>query len=132
MEPAAGQPKGRFPKSARVRKRREYQRVQSGGRRLSLEHFVFVMRAREDAGGPRLGIAASRKVGCAVVRNRVRRLIREAFRSTRELFPDGVDVVVIVKSAPPGLGLSDVVAEWRGAERALKKRLAEARGGRNS
>jgi ribonuclease P protein component len=132
VAPPEGPPKGRFPKSARVRKRREYQRVQSGGRRLSLEHFVLVLRTRDDANGPRLGIAASRKVGCAVVRNRVRRLVREAFRSTRDLFPDDVDVVVIVKSVPPGFALAHVVTEWRKSEHALKKRLAEARAGRNS
>jgi ribonuclease P protein component len=126
--PGESEPTGRFSKSARVRKRREYQRIQTGGRRLSLAHFVLIFRAREDSSGARLGITASRKVGGAVVRNRMRRLIREAFRCTRELFPDDIDVVVIVKSAPAEFGLADVVHEWRAAERPLKKRLAEARG----
>jgi ribonuclease P protein component len=88
---------------------------------------VLIVRARDDMGGARLGITASRKVGGAVVRNRMRRLVREAFRCTRELFADDIDVVVIVKSAPAELGLVDVVREWRAAERPLKKRLAEAR-----
>ena len=130
--PGEAEPSGRFSKSARVRKRREYQRIQSAGRRLSLAHFVLILSAREEAGGARLGIAASRKIGGAVVRNRMRRLVREAFRCTRELFPDDIDVVVIVKSAPPEFGLGDVVREWRAAERPLKKRLAEARAGLKS
>ena len=126
--PGEAEPTGRLSRSARVRKRREYQRIQSGGRRLSLAHFVLIVSAREGGGGARLGIAASRKIGGAVVRNRMRRLIREAFRCTRELFPDDIDVVVIVKSAPAEFALADVVNEWRAAERPLKKRLAEARG----
>lgn len=125
--PGEAEPSGRLAKSARVRKRREYQRIQSGGRRVSLAHFVLILRARADSNGARLGIAASRKVGNAVVRNRMRRLIREAFRCTRELFAADMDVVVIVKSAPAEFALVDVVREWRAAERPLKKRLAEAR-----
>jgi ribonuclease P protein component len=77
-------------------------------------------------------VTASRKVGGAVVRNRARRLVREAFRATRDLFPDDADVVVIVRRVPPGLGLAAVVAEWRSAEKLLKKRVDEARRERNA
>jgi ribonuclease P protein component len=44
---------------------------------------------------PRLGLSVSRKVGGAVVRNRWKRLLREAFRLNRPKLPDGVDLVVI-------------------------------------
>ncbi|MFH1923302.1 MAG: ribonuclease P protein component, partial [Planctomycetota bacterium] len=44
---------------------------------------------------PRLGLSVSRKLGGAVVRNRWKRLIREAFRLSRERLPQGVDLVVI-------------------------------------
>jgi ribonuclease P protein component len=128
---SAEAPRGRFPKSAHVRKRREYLEIQSRGRRVSLPHFVLVVAARAPAEtGPRLGITASRKVGCAVVRSRVRRLVREAFRATRDLFPSDLDVVVIVKSAPPEFKLADVIAEWRSAKGQLGKRLEEARAAR--
>lgn len=53
------------------------------------------------AGQRRLGVTASRKVGGAVVRNRVKRRIREVFRLHRELLPDASDVVVIAR---PGAG----------------------------
>lgn len=126
---SAEAPSGRFPKSAHVRKRREYLQIQSNGRRVSLPHFVFVVVARslDDAPGPRLGITASRKVGTAVARARIRRLVREAFRATRDLFPSDLDLVVIVKSAPPEFKLADVIAEWRNAQKQLGKRLDEAR-----
>jgi ribonuclease P protein component len=43
----------------------------------------------------RLGLSVSRKVGGAVIRNRIRRLFREAFRLTRHLMPTGFDVILI-------------------------------------
>ena len=44
---------------------------------------------------PRLGISASRRIGGAVVRNRWKRLLREAFRLTRPQLPEGIDLIVI-------------------------------------
>jgi ribonuclease P protein component len=126
---AAAIPVGRFPKRERVRKRREYLEIQALGRRVTLSHFVMIVRARvPDASSvARLGITASRKVGNSAVRSRARRLVREAFRATRELFPGDADVVVIVKRAPKTLGLAEVVAEFRGARSVLAKRIDEAR-----
>ena len=53
---------------------------------------------------PRLGISASRRVGNAVVRNRWKRLLREAFRLTRQKLPQGIDLIVIPRpTAEPTL-----------------------------
>lgn len=106
--------------------------MQQVGQRLKLPHHVFVITARDDASGPRLGITASRKVGSAVVRNRAKRLIREAFRTNKALFPADIDVVVIVRDAPENQRLADVVAEWRSAERALRGRIEQARRARRA
>ncbi len=97
--------------------------------RVSLAHFVLILAARNAAPDamPRLGITASRKVGGAVVRNRAKRLVREAFRATRALFPPDIDVVVIVKRELAGLRLSDVVEEWQGAEGLIARRAQLAR-----
>jgi ribonuclease P protein component len=48
---------------------------------------------------PRIGLSVSRKVGIAVVRNRWKRLLREAFRLSRQRLPAGLDMVVIPRSA---------------------------------
>jgi ribonuclease P protein component len=56
---------------------------------------IVVYAARNTLGHPRIGLSVSRKVGNAVVRNRCRRLLREAFRISREELPLDVDLVLI-------------------------------------
>lgn len=116
-----------LPKRARIRKRVEYQLVQSRGLRLKLRHFVFLLFAREWGPNARLGITASRKVGGAVVRNRAKRLVREAFRASVDLFPQDIDLVVIVLKFPSEHRLSDVLQEWQAAAQTLVERIDRAR-----
>lgn len=74
---------------------------------------------------PRLGITASRRVGNAVVRNRAKRLVREAFRATRALLPAGLDLVVIVRRVPEELSLADVIDEFRQAAPRIARRYKQ-------
>lgn len=123
-------PAGRFPAAQRLRKRPEFVRVQSRGHRVHTSHFVLIVccRAEADSALPaRLGVTASRRVGKAVVRNRAKRLVREAFRSTRELWEPGIDVVVIVKQPLVDLRLADVVREWLNVSRQVARRTKQAR-----
>jgi len=90
----------RFDKGVRVRRRSEYLLAQSTARRVHTSHFVLLFRDRADAGPARLGVTTSRKVGTAVVRNRVRRLVREVFRLHRGAFPSGHDCIVVVRQPP--------------------------------
>jgi ribonuclease P protein component len=121
----------RKTRALRVRKRAEFDRIQRGGERVNTRRFVLIL-ARQPAGAAcRLGVTASRKIGVAVVRNRAKRLVREAFRATAELWQPGIDLVVIVKKPLGDTRLSDVVEEWRGAAGLLRRRmqglLAESR-----
>ncbi|MCA9593041.1 MAG: ribonuclease P protein component [Myxococcales bacterium] len=124
---AEARPVGRFPSQKRVRKRAEFQLIQSRARRVSTTHFVLLIHAREAGQSARLGITVSRRVGNAVVRNRVKRLLREAFRATEELWSPDVDVVVIAKKFTPELSLDGVVGQFRRASGAIRARTAEAR-----
>jgi len=88
-----------FPKAARVRRRREYLALARTARRRHAPHFVLLCEPSD--GESRLGVTVSRKVGNAVVRNLVKRRVREVFRrDPRRLVPNH-DVVVIAK---PGAG----------------------------
>jgi ribonuclease P protein component len=91
---------------------------------VSTPRFVLILSASVAPGfPPRLGITASRRVGNAVVRSRAKRLTREAFRATRELWPAGIDVVVIVKRAPGDSKLDSVVTEWEAARPQIERRV---------
>ncbi|MCG8590549.1 MAG: ribonuclease P protein component [Proteobacteria bacterium] len=98
---------GRFSRSDRLRHSRDFQRVSREGERFASRYFVVLVAGRDGAEVPsaelRLGVTVSRKVGNAVVRNRVKRAIREWFRTSRELWAGsgqattGRDVVVIAR-----------------------------------
>lgn len=86
-----------FPKSLRLRSRAEFVKVQTRGQKVTAEPLLGLYLPN---GLPytRLGLTVSTKVGNAVVRARVRRLLRECFRKKRHLLPQGVDLVLIARS----------------------------------
>ena len=89
----------RITKEMRLRRRAEYVTVQNDGQKLHGRHVLALARKRRDAELPgRLGITVTKKVGNAVVRNRIKRLVREWMR-LHGWVPDGWDVVVVAKDS---------------------------------
>lgn len=86
---------GCFPKQYRLLQRHEFQRL-SGTKNIVTGRLFLVVWEVNSLGYPRLGITASRKSGSSVLRNRVKRRIREYFRLHRNLLPD-VDLNVVVR-----------------------------------
>jgi ribonuclease P protein component len=94
--------------------------VYEHGARTHSRYFTVFVRARDGSVG-RLGIAATRKLGGAVVRNRAKRLIREIFRHTK--IAPGFDVVVVPKRELLDASLTVLEAEYRHTlERAIRQR----------
>ncbi len=87
-----------FPKSARLLKRAEFRRVYDEGQRRNGSYFAVFYRPNGLA-ETRLGITVPVRIGKAVVRNRVKRRIREAFRLNRERMAPGWDIVMNPREA---------------------------------
>ena len=112
---AAG--RSRLPKVCLLRKNREFDRVYRHGRRLHGKGFSLIY-THGAADWNRLGISVQKKTGRAVDRNRIKRIIREAFRLHRESFPAKSDIVVTVRPGftlrSPAEFLSAVAQLFRG------------------
>ena len=87
-----------FGKEVLLRRRSEFLAVQDRGARISAD-CLLVLWQRNDKGVTRLGLTVSSKVAHAVERNRIRRQLREFFRTKQREFPVGVDVVVIARTS---------------------------------
>jgi ribonuclease P protein component len=74
-----------------------------------------------------VGITASRKIGGAVVRNRAKRVVREAFRRSTDLWAPDIDVVVIVRRSLGPMKLDHVLSEWNGVRALVARRSDQAR-----
>ncbi len=113
----------RFGKALRLRKRREFLSVQGRGARRRGRYLVVIARRREVEGPTRLGVTVSRKVGGAVVRNRIKRRIREAFRQRQRELPPGFDLVVVAKREAAEASFRQIEGELLGAARALARKI---------
>jgi ribonuclease P protein component len=100
-----------------MRRRSEFQRVFDAGRRAHGRHLTIVF-APAPGADSRLGIVASRKIGGAVARNRAKRLIREAFR-TSESPRLPLDLVVIPKVSVVSLTADELAGDFRNTVRRL-------------
>ena len=89
-------------KGERLLRPSQFRRLTEDGNRIDSDFFIIVY-AANGLGRLRLGITVSKRVGRAVIRNRVKRLVREYFRQHKGIFSDSYDVNVIVKSGTPDL-----------------------------
>nr|WP_245694922.1 ribonuclease P protein component [Desulforhopalus singaporensis] len=92
----------RLLKTDLIRKRWEFDRVYSRGKRFHGERFSLICLPNSTAES-RIGISVHRKIRGAVKRNRIKRIIRESFRIERNRYPAGMDIVFAVR---PGFSLN--------------------------
>jgi ribonuclease P protein component len=121
---AAARPRlgrGRLSRSA------DFDRVFRNGRSHAGRELVLHVFPRGEQGPARLGLSVSRKVGGAVDRNRVKRLLREAFALESHRLPPGTDAVVVARTDAKGLAEREGLA---GIHRALSDLVGRAGGER--
>jgi ribonuclease P protein component len=109
----------RGPKRRRLSRSAEFERVYRQGRSKGNRYLVlYAFPREEDEDGPRLGLSVGRRVGGAVDRTRVKRVLREAFWEEAGRLPSGSDYVVVAR--PESLALTE-----REGEPGIRTALAE-------
>jgi ribonuclease P protein component len=88
-----------FPKRVRLLRARDFERV-FAARVSAADAWIVLYGGANDLGYPRLGLTVSRRIGGAAVRNRWKRLVREAFRLTQHKLP-ALDLVCVARAAAP-------------------------------
>ncbi len=109
--------RGRLTRSA------EFERVYRQGRSHANRYLVLYTFPNPSVSEPRVGFSVSRRVGGAVQRNRVKRLLREAVASSGAQLPGGCDVVLVARPDILRLAESEGLA---GVARALAELVAKA------
>ena len=105
-----------FPQSERLTRRRDYQRIyREGSKRVGRAFICYTVRHENQ--GRKFGCAVSRRVGGAVTRNRVKRYLREIYRTHRPELPSNLHIVVVARPTAAGMTYD----QCRDAVRALLK-----------
>lgn len=112
-------------KGGRLSRSADFERVYRRGRSQGNRHLVLYAFPRGEGDGPRLGVSVGRKLGGAVERNRVKRLLREAFRARAADLPPDHDFVVVARPDARELAEREGLA---GFETALGELLTAAVG----
>jgi len=100
-----------LPKSRRLLSRRDFLRARARGRKAHTQHLIALWTPPRTGSG-RVGLTVSTKVGNAVVRNRVKRWLREIYRQERDALPAPVDLVLIAKTGAGDAGYHALRAEF--------------------
>ncbi len=112
-----------FPKEVRLRRRAEFLRVQDRGHKITADCLLCLSLPNGTSDGQtRLGLTVSTKVGPAVVRNRIRRRLREIFRARKASLPRGLDMVFIARSSAAEADFARLLRAYERATRELDKK----------
>ena len=99
-----------FSRSERILKSENYTSVRLSGTSSYTKHFRVLYKPN-DLGITRLGITVSKRIGNAVKRNRIKRVLRELFRLNKSRFPEGYDIVIVARKDASHLSYQTVSEE---------------------
>ncbi len=108
-----------FPIYERIKKREDFKRVIREGRVYTLSHLLVYIRKGSNI--RKIGIIVNKKVGPAVVRNRLKRLVREVYRLNRPYLLNDFEMVVVIKPS------DKVIKNFWEMEKILKKIWQDAK-----
>jgi ribonuclease P protein component len=100
----------RLRREERLRRKKDFEVVAREGVRRHTKNFMIISR-KNDQGFSRVGAVASKRLGKAVERNRVKRLMREFFRRNKDRLPPSTDYVIVGKKGAQDLPFAHVVDE---------------------
>jgi ribonuclease P protein component len=103
----------RFPKSSRLSRASEFQRLRREGQSFHGKFIVLSVLKNLPSTEVRVGLITSRRVGGAVVRNRVRRRLREIVRADRPEIAAGTWLTLVARQSAAGATFQNLAAEWR-------------------
>jgi len=110
-----------FPKHERLRKRPEFLQFNEGASKMHTQHFLLLWKDKDAC--TKIGFTVSKKVGNAVVRNSIKRRLREFYRQNKSLFVSA-DFNIIAKKGAEVLDFHHVSTELAAALGRLRKRYA--------
>jgi ribonuclease P protein component len=108
----------RFPHRVRIVRSVEYKALYKTGKKVHSEKFVLFGQ-ENSIGHARIGITVSRKIGCASIRNRTKRLFREIFRRSTGEIPSNLDIIVNAKSGCVGADYFELQKEFIAAAKRM-------------
>ena len=109
---SAPPPRLRFGRAARIKQSRDFTRVRQEGQRTVCGCLIANWRALPADHPARLGVVVSGKIGGAVIRSRVRRLLRETFRLHQHDLARPVELVLVARQSIVGRGLRAVEQDF--------------------
>jgi len=109
---AAEQPRLKFGRAMRIKQGRDFSRARQEGQRLVHGCLIANWRKLPADSPHRLGVVTSGKIGNAVIRNRARRLLREAFRLHQFDLTQPVDLVLVARASIVGKAFADVEKDF--------------------
>jgi ribonuclease P protein component len=106
----ASRPNSRFSRDSRLRRKPEFDRVYRDGRRQASRHFI-VFSAANGLERSRFGMSVGRALGGAVLRNRIRRRLREVLRRLQQEIPSGWDIILHPRASVASAKFQALAAE---------------------